>query len=547
MPADVIRLRPAPVESVAVPEIRALADPRDLRLILNLRADVAEQLRINQAVTSHAVKRPYTRRVEQVYWDTPDYRLGRSGIALALQKAGQKHFQVVHPIREIQTGGRPNTETQVQIQGDRPDLVRLALTAGADPLLVSGLDPAGIIPVFSVDLRRTHWTLRWGDTTLALCLDQGTITSAQGDRSVHQVLLSHLSGPAIGLYDFARSLGRSLPISLARLSPAQKGYRLVAADDWWASANKPMLSPSMTVHEGILAIGRAATAQLRNEVDALAGSQKPERIHQTRVAIRRLRSVLSVFGPVLPTLWRRVLGRELNGLASQLGAAREWDVFLAEILAPLEENLPLEHALSGLRLTGEVLREQAAELARAAVTEDDADHRHVGSSFMDLSLRLAAWFDAGIWPESPSPEAQLWFGQPLAAFAQELLQKRHRKLVKAAHGLIDPRPDELHALRIDAKKLRYTAEFFARLFSPKPAKRYLVALAEIQDILGVINDAAASRNLVQQLCAGSDPGNSHAAGLITGWTAAQAAIARQHFAESWASFTSVKRFWKSPQ
>lgn len=544
MPAEVIQLRLDSAESPAPAVAQQLAEPQGIQLLLNLTPHSIELLRASPMVATHAAKRPYTRRVEQVFWDTPEFRLGRSGVALALQTSGQKRIQVVTPICEPQTGGRPLATSETAIQGNRPDLVRLALTAGTDPVLVSGLDPNSIIPIFAVEVRRTHWSLAWGDTRLALVLDLGSITASQGDAAISQVAITHLGGPAGGLYDFARTLSRSVPFEFASLLPAQQGYRLVTAEDWWPISAKPSLNPSMSVREGVLAIGQAATTGLRIEIDALVQSQKPERIHQARVAIRRLRSVLSVFAPVLPTLTRRGLGQELNALASSLGDAREWDVFLSETLAPMEEWLPEERTLASLRLTGAVLREQAAGAALAAVSGNAVARGRVSTAFTDLSLRLASWFDAGIWPEPPSADAQFWLDQPLIALARDLLNKRHRKLVKSAHGLKDPRPEELHELRIEAKKLRYTSEFFARLFPGKAAKRYVTALAQIQDILGTINDAATSRGLVLRLCGSGQAIDMHAIGLFNGWTAAQAATARAHFEQSWNAFLEVKRYWK---
>ena len=544
MPAEVIQLRVETPEladpAIALP----LVEPQGIHLILNLDADAAALLRASPLVASHAAKRPFTRRIEQVFWDTPEHRLGHSGVALALQSNGQKRVQIVTPIRSTQAGGRPLNTSETAIQGTRPDLVRLALTPGTDPVMVSGLDPNNVIPIFAVEVRRTHWSLTWGDTRLALALDIGAITTSQGDAAISQAALTHLGGPTSGLYDFARTLSRSIPFTLATLLPAQQGYRLVVAEDWWPSVAKASLTRAMSVREGILAIGQVATAALRHEIEALVGVQKPERIHQARVAIRRLRSVLSVFAPVLPSLTRRALGQELNALASRLGDAREGDVFLAETLAPMEEWLPEERSLSSLRLSGAVLREKAAEAALAAVAGERAAERRVSAAFMDLSLRLAAWFDAGIWPEPPNADAQFWLDQPLVSLAQELLTKRHRKLLKSAKGLKNPRPEELHALRIEAKKLRYTSEFFVRLFPGKAARRYVVALARIQDILGTINDAATSRGLVLRLCGSGQTTDMHAIGLFNGWTAAQAATARAQFEHSWGVFVDVKRFWK---
>jgi CHAD domain-containing protein len=163
---------------------------------------------------------------------------------------------------------------------------------------------------------------------------------------------------------------------------------------------------------------------------------------------------------------------------------------------------------------------------------------------MAISCRLAAWFDAGIWPEQAGAEVATLLEQPFTNFARALLRKHHRKLQAEASALQDPKPVELHALRIQAKRLRYTAEFVRGLFPTRPAKRYIAGLKSIQDILGTLNDAVVARALLPQLTKGDPIGGARAAGLVSGWTAAEVTAARQRFGETWEHFIDTRRFWK---
>ncbi len=291
----------------------------------------------------------------------------------------------------------------------------------------------------------------------------------------------------------------------------------------------------MTVRQGVLAIGHAATAAVRAEIHALETGFEPERIHEARVAIRRLRSVLSVFRDALPVFTRKALARDLGALASKLGHARELDVFLTETLEPLARASGEEICLRGLRLTAAVLRQNAADAARQSAG---------GPDFLALSCRLGAWFDAGIWPELVGADTAILLDQPFPIFARDLLRKQHRKLLTAGEALKDSNPVELHALRIQAKRVRYTAEFVRALFPDRAAKRYIVALKAIQDILGTLNDAIVARALLPQLTKGDPSGGARASGLVAGWTAAEVTSARQRFAETWERFVDTKRFWK---
>src|SRR3546814_12195228 len=65
-----------------------------------------------------------------------------------------------------------------------------------------------------------------------------------------------------------------------------------------------------------------------------------EGVHQMRVALRRLRSALSLFAPALPAALTDPLIAELRWLNGPLGRKRDIDVFLAETLVPLSAKLP---------------------------------------------------------------------------------------------------------------------------------------------------------------------------------------------------------------
>ena len=78
----------------------------------------------------------------------------------------------------------------------------------------------------------------------------------------------------------------------------------------------------------------------------------------------------------------------------------------------------------------------------------------------------------------------------------------------------------LHALRILAKKLRYSAEFFAALYDRKKAQSYLAALSKVQEVLGQINDVAVAHRLLEDLALASDlSAHQEAIVLAKGWIA----------------------------
>jgi CHAD domain-containing protein len=192
-----------------------------------------------------------------------------------------------------------------------------------------------------------------------------------------------------------------------------------------------------------------------------------EDLHRFRVATRRTRAVIRATRPLLgETL--APLAAELKWLAGVLGPARDLDVLLERLRAGagmLGEDAPAAEAIIA---TLEEEREQLHDAVLGAL----ADERYL------ILLDLFAASIASL-PDLDAPGGL----RPLAT--AEL-----RKLVKAARKLsADPADDELHALRIRAKRARYAAELAAIGHGSKPLSRYLAALKALQDVIGEHQDA----------------------------------------------------------
>jgi triphosphatase len=513
----------------------------DLRLLLDLaEADLA---RFKQSPTLAAaqLRRPVTRRLAQVYWDTGALELGRAGMALAVETAGQRRAQLLRRLKPSPGGVRAPAQQVAPLVGDGLDPSRLALLPGADPALIASLAREMLVPVFAVDLTRMIWTVQDGDLTLSVTLETGQIEAGAGKIPFHQVALAPVAGPPERLFEFALRLHDEAALRVTSRDPAQLGYDLVAGMDWWVdAAAAETLVPGMSLRAAILAIGRSVTAELRAALARLERDCAPERIHEARVAIRRLRSIFSVFRDVLPAAPCRSLGQELGALGGVLAGAREFDVLLADTIEPLIAASGEAACLGPVRDAALARRSQAAIVIAATAS---------GRDFARLSCRLAEFFDAGLWPASDSAaaesEAAAALAQPCLAYAKAALRKRHRALAKAGATARSLAPEQLHRLRIGAKKLRYAAEFLDALFAAKRVKAYVAALKGIQDRLGTLNDAVIARTLIDQLApeAGGSLGETRASGLVAGWAAAQVARSRAEFAQALKIFTKTKQFW----
>jgi CHAD domain-containing protein len=208
-------------------------------------------------------------------------------------------------------------------------------------------------------------------------------------------------------------------------------------------------------------------------------------------------------------------------------------------------RLPGEESLRHLRQDAEEMRAEAYGRARAAML----DRRYT-----DLLLRLELWLGAGEFMARDEKAKKSAGGDParvaVQRFATKVMEERHAKLRKLGskhHKLSEAR---LHELRIQAKKVRYGADFFGDLFAQKPLKRYLKRLTGIQDTLGSLNDAVTGQRLLDQLhnrmvkqSADTVVEAANALGIVLGWQAARIEQDLARFPKCWDRLTTTKRFW----
>jgi len=229
---------------------------------------------------------------------------------------------------------------------------------------------------------------------------------------------------------------------------------------------------------------------------ALRDVHAPEYVHQARVALRRMRSAVRLLDRKHED-FLEALALELRWAARLLGAARDWDVLVTQTLPELFATAPRE-------LRGEL----KATLARAQAKRDAARADVLGAlgtaRFARLALRLQAW-------TLTSPPK----GRTLKRLAPRALGKAHRRLFDAAQFFVALSPERRHRVRILAKRLRYALDVMAVALPREATERYVAALAELQDILGELNDRVVARRVLGTITDSNRLNDVVVAGLAT--------------------------------
>jgi CHAD domain-containing protein len=289
------------------------------------------------------------------------------------------------------------------------------------------------------------------------------------------------------------------------------------------SSTSSLVSTGTTVGAGLETMLAATLRGFRLHVHR-GDAERPETVHRFRVGLRRLRSLISAFRPVLPGAERKALDARLSALGKRYSRVREWDVFLTGTLRPMAERLRDEPALLEL--------EACAREARQRVLPSPID-------FQAEADRVASVIAAESWLHHPTSEfAAEWRGN-LRDFATTLLAKRHRRLRKRLKSIDLDRQEAFHKLRIQTKKARYQAELFKDIFDSKAVDDYLGRLIAVQDALGHLNDAVVARSLVAEL-----PLSSRSQGLASGWLAHEIDSCRERFPSAAKKLRNATPFWE---
>ena len=83
--------------------------------------------------------------------------------------------------------------------------------------------------------------------------------------------------------------------------------------------------------------------------------------------------------------------------------------------------------------------------------------------------------------------------------ADPIIRRHHKKVLRSGGSLDTTTPDEeVHQLRIQCKKLRYSMEFFSSLYPKEELQIVVRHLKKLQDILGVFNDLSVQQAMLRQ-------------------------------------------------
>ena len=510
--------------------------PNEIELKLRIASADVPHLRHHPAILASLSEKPVTRKLTSIYYDTPQLALLDAGISLRVRRMSGGWFQAVKAAGHSLSGLHQRMEWEDIIAFGHPDFSKITapeLTKIFDDRVLR----AALAPIFSTVVHRTEWQLAWenGDR-IELALDLGNLvigdpSSTGKSERISEIELELKGGNTGRLFELARELQQDIPLTLENISKAQRGYAHYRPQaPVVLKAQRTRLKHNMSGHDAFSQIVWECLSQMQGNQDMVLNGTDPEGVHQMRVALRRLRSAFSVFRILIDQQSCAPLQSDIRWISEVLGTARDLDVFITETLPPLRQHLHAHPGLQQLREKAESARLQAYAEVRTALASQH---------YQRLQLTLADWLVNNRWHGADAPETSA------LDIAHRMLAKRYKQLQRHGECLREMRPEERHAARIAAKRLRYAAEFFDSLYPDAKTTDFLRALAALQDILGELNDIAVTEHLILTLT-GNRPGKALDATLhlFAGWNASNAMHRLASMEKAWRRFARQKPFWE---
>jgi CHAD domain-containing protein len=271
----------------------------------------------------------------------------------------------------------------------------------------------------------------------------------------------------------------------------ERAVRIAGIDPGgWQGLTVPPLDRGAPALEGFRSVLRSCADALDANWQGTIDDLDDEFLHDLRIAVRRIRSVLTEGRQVLPPQLRRDQRTAFAWLGGLTGPARDLDVYVdgwAELTSPLTdaERRVLEPVLAHLR------HQRTVEHQR--VSDGLGSPRGQGTR-----TRLRGWLEVPDLEVAGGPRA----GDPLGRIvAKRIHAAQHGVLTDGrAIGPESPAAD-LHQLRKDAKRLRYLLESFGVLGGRRRSRQIIGHLKQLQDNLGEHQDTQVQADRLRQAVA----------------------------------------------
>lgn len=466
-----------------------------------------------------------------VYYDTKAFDVLRHGLALRVRRQDDRALLTAKSLDDHQSSAlhqRAEEEAEVKREGKPPYLKQApdelrALVRKHKP------DHGKFRPILALRQTRTQRQLSdaagatggAGEPLAELSLDEVHVLATLPPTDAHDDILELSETAAIA--DFRELELELLPgADLERLqeltTQLETVYDLQAAADSKLVAGlraqavaagegaKTNIQLDMHMAEATRMIWRQQMMEVVLNEHGVRHSDDPEYVHDMRVSIRRARTAHDLFGSYFRSNDVAPYFKGLRHTGKLLGQVRDLDVALLRLAEESSADAGLAPR-NGAKAVETTSPEDAVALATYTVRLRDTAYKELmdwldGSQYRSLVADFMAFCTT---PNAGTKKslADAYLPRPVQVqhCMPTILVERYEQ-VRAYESLLahvsDVPYDQLHALRIQCKFLRYVLEFNRHLLG-EPGEKLIKQLKLLQDHLGELNDYAVESRRWQDL------------------------------------------------
>jgi triphosphatase len=505
----------------------------EAKLLLPEGADLGPLARL-QHLGRYRVQPRDVVRLHSLYLDTGALTLAHHGIALRIRRQSGHWEATAKWTGDVRGDVHDRPELTVPL----PRAPRTPFTPPSGPLairLAALIAGRPLTPILISDITRRRLDIlpaagvAQAEPIAELALDRVRLRGpreAAAAARYDEVEIEQRRGTRRDVAGVARLLRQRFGLLPSPESKFARGLALVHGDTRFGPT-VTAVQPQDTLEDAARKVIGLHLRRLRDHDPGTRLGEDTEALHDMRVACRRLRAAVHALKEGIPQRLHRSLSDELEWLGQALGSVRDLDVQLA-LLARYDTAPPPDPGggIAGLRAYMETDRARhRIEMLKAL----DSDR------YYRLLVRLEDFARGRARPRHHNTEAQ-----SVAAVGRKAIKKAFRRLLKRGRAIdAAPTDEDLHALRIRAKRLRYLLEFLRELIG-KPGRRLIKDLVRLQDLLGSHHDGVVAAAFIRRYVEG--PGAQASAeaflalGAFMGEQRRLAEVARGDFQKAWARF-----------
>jgi len=465
---------------------------KELKLTLSdpeAETAIVEHIRGN----GYKVKELKQVRNVDIYLDTFDWTLFKKKLALRYRTSNGAFMYAIKGIEKMENGIAQRIEREISLDG--PAAIPSEITAKHIREQIDAMIyPRKLLEQIQIRTdRRPYRVVSPDGAKIELAFDATSfflrgLHKPRRARKLHELEAELLHGPVNALHSLAALLEK---ISCGAPSTASKLETAIERLNVSIPSKKPPEKYLVRLDDRLdLAVRKILAYQFSRFREHLPGVHRDidtEFVHQARVATRRMRSALRLFGDAIPQKTCAYLSGEMQWLGGLFGAIRDLDVFLL--------NLP-------------IFRQQIDRFPeRNMKVFDDWIHDHRCGPFEALTqglhslrynnfeLRFLRFLEL---PLPMHPRASLAVKR-VREVAPAVIREKFDAVIKQGYRVLEnPKMKQFHRLRIQMKRLRYVCEFMAPAYDGA-LEPFIERTTEIQDCLGEMQDTVFTRGFINIL------------------------------------------------